>query len=134
MEHHHSILIIYWSGIYCMRSWYATYTDPIPKLHIWIRLILWNVMSTIFFSIYCRIHSLWDSTCHCQLQLKYKDYTQAHLDMFCHSSSLPLLLLLTLRPIFLALYFLLNNFLRNTSSMCPIHTMQQFIFCICNLE
>ena len=32
----------------------------------------------------------------------------------------------------LALHFLLNNFLRNTSSMCTSHTTQQFLFYICS--
>ena len=63
-----------------------------------------------------------------------KYYMQAHIYMLHHPSSPKRLSILSLRPVVLALYFLLNSFLQNTSSMCPSHTMQQLLFCIFRFE
>ena len=49
INHHHLLLLIQLSVLYCTWSWSATSTDPILKLYIWMTLRLWNVLYIVFF-------------------------------------------------------------------------------------
>ena len=108
MDHHHFLLCIQWYGIYCMQTWSVTSTNTIPNCTYdwhWYDKISCPQSSSQF---YCRLYYWWEHTWHCQSQMKwcalalcYIDYMQAHMNMLLHPLSPPLLMLLSICPVFI---------------------------------